>query len=959
MTQEDPAPQISDLVYEFLERLEVSQDSPSKVLDGLCARYPGMAEPLREAVVQLAGTGLMKGDERGNSSEDEIRLGPFLLGRRLGSGGMGVVHLAWRDGEERPIALKLLRPDLRSEAEAASRFDREIEVAERLDHPNIVRVLDRGALEGGQPFLAMEFHAGGTLDRVVTDCREAQEAPSSGADMLRAIGVEVDPLEVPRTLRGAWWEAVIRVVREVARALSHAHAQGVVHRDVKPSNVLLTPAGRVLLLDFGLATLRGAGRLTATGAQLGSLPYMSPEQVRGDRVIDVRTDVYSLGVAAYELVTLLLPFDVDEPGRLAIAIEKGGAPRPSSRLPHLPSEVAGPLDAVLACAMHVDPSRRYPSVDAFAADLTALIQREPVVARPESSIERVARWVRREPFAAATAGLVALGAVGAPIAYGVIERRHSAEMERGLDATLGHFSSLLDAVDQSLFELADGPLAGDPVLAEARLRATDRALTLLEEVERDGEDFLTLDDERSREAAEALELSRAQLLLSRGDALYANDLIPEALAAYADHERYVRARLSDDPDDPWAVAALGTVRAQEARALKKRSLDDPQAMAALNEALACFERVLALDPDDTRVAGSLAATLLMEVDAANAPLEPDERLIRIERALELIEPLAARPDAAPPTLRRYAEALWLLVEVGTDVDDLEARLPALAHAQDAMERALSADPRNAYVRLIAARLDREHALTLQLHGREPEAVPYAVSARERLESLAAERPDEGVYREHLEHAVELEAYLAAGTGDLDRGLDGLRRALEAARVRAGEAPHDTALRSDVARALLHLASRLKDAGAEDSSVFLEAEAASSEAIEIFDELLDREPSEHNELMRRVALSNRAVIRARHGVLDGALEDAERMESLVAPGDARGLIDLADSYGAIHCALLDAGAPDEEVGEARARTLDAIAAGLDAGFPGPQRLRDVPSFEGLVGDPRFEELLGPR
>ena len=244
---------------------------------------------------------------------------------------MGVVHLAWKDGDDEPVALKLLRSDLRSEHGATSRFDREIEVAARLDHPNIVRVVDRGTLDDDQRFLAMEYHDGGTLDRAVASCAAASAPPTCAADLLRGVGVEVDALEAPASLRGPWWQVVVRVVREVARALAHAHARGVVHRDVKPSNVLITPLGRVLLLDFGLATLRGSGRLTVTGVQLGSLPYMSPEQVRGEVVDDERTDVYSLAVTAYELLTLRLPFHGEDPERMGMAISRGGGPsRPAS-----------------------------------------------------------------------------------------------------------------------------------------------------------------------------------------------------------------------------------------------------------------------------------------------------------------------------------------------------------------------------------------------------------------------------------------------------------------------------------------------------------------------------------------------------------------------------------------------------------------------------------------------------
>ena len=220
------------------------------------------------------------------------RLGGFRVQEPLGGGGMGVVYAAVDEASGAAAAVKLVRPEWLWFPGARERFAREIEAVQRLDHPGIVRILAHD-LEGAVPWFAMERVAGRSLGAVLAAHRGADPSRLPAADL--------------RQPAANWSGACVQVAAQVAQALAHAHAHAIVHRDVKPSNVMLGDDGRVRLIDFGLASVAATERLTRTGVQPGSLAYMSPEQARGEEV-DARTDVWSLGVLLYELLTLHQPF---------------------------------------------------------------------------------------------------------------------------------------------------------------------------------------------------------------------------------------------------------------------------------------------------------------------------------------------------------------------------------------------------------------------------------------------------------------------------------------------------------------------------------------------------------------------------------------------------------------------------------------------------------------------------
>ena len=264
-------------------------------------------------------------------------VGRYTILEPLGQGGMATVYKAFQPSLEREVALKVLRPGFAQDKEFLERFEREAKAIARLRHPHIVQVFDFEMTEG-QYVLAMEFLEGGTLKDRQTELARAHRG--------------MDPQES------------VRIVAEVAEALTYAHEQGIVHRDVKPSNVMLTRKDWAVVTDFGIARILGATSHTQTGVGIGTPEYMAPEQGQGGRV-DHRADIYSLGAMAYEMLTGQVPYTADTPLAVVIAHIKDPLPLPSKVNPTI-----GPaVERVLLRALAKDPEQRFASATDMAQAL--------------------------------------------------------------------------------------------------------------------------------------------------------------------------------------------------------------------------------------------------------------------------------------------------------------------------------------------------------------------------------------------------------------------------------------------------------------------------------------------------------------------------------------------------------------------------------------------------------------
>ncbi|MCY3001633.1 MAG: serine/threonine-protein kinase, partial [Planctomycetota bacterium] len=416
---------LEELVFQVLERCESGETG---VVEELCRLHPEQSGELRRRIDSLRASGLV-----GSAAGAPSRLGEFELVRRLGQGGMGVVYVAEQPSLARRVALKLVRPEQLFFAGARERFRREVEAVARLAHPGIVPVFSVGE-QDGLPYYAMELVEGVSLDEVVARLKGREPARLSGADLREAIVAlcRERGFDVPERaseglpLEGSWPDVCAWIVREVAQALEHAHQRGVLHRDVKPSNVLVTPTGRVMLVDFGLASTAGSERITGQGAQLGSFAYMSPEALAGDAAIDARSDVFGLGATYFELLTLRLPFEGASSEQLRL---RQLPPSPRRVVPNLAADV----EIVVSTALDPERERRYASAADFARDLSNLLARRPVEARAIGPWLALRRWSQRRPAAATAVALGLVVAIAAPWAYGVQEAKARKQIEHERD----------------------------------------------------------------------------------------------------------------------------------------------------------------------------------------------------------------------------------------------------------------------------------------------------------------------------------------------------------------------------------------------------------------------------------------------------------------------------------------------------------------------------------------------
>ena len=336
------------------------------------------------------------------------KVGPYVLIRRLGEGGMGEVWLAERTDmlQRRQVALKLPRL-VTGRAEFGERLAREREILAALEHPNIARLYDAGLTADGQPYLALEYVEG---ERIDAYCKRKA-------------------LDVP---------ARLRLFLQVARAVAHAHSRLVVHRDLKPANILVTEAGEVRLLDFGIAKLLEDGRaqeteLTQLAGRALTPDYAAPEQILG-QPIGTAADVYALGVVLFELLSGSRPYQLKRDSRAALeeAIVQADVPRPSSLVTDakLRKQLRGDLDTIVLKALKPSPAERYGTADAFVEDIERYLQNRPVQARPDSELYRIRKFAARNRIAVAAAASVLLAVVvgAAGVAWQAREAR--AEQQR-------------------------------------------------------------------------------------------------------------------------------------------------------------------------------------------------------------------------------------------------------------------------------------------------------------------------------------------------------------------------------------------------------------------------------------------------------------------------------------------------------------------------------------------------
>jgi serine/threonine-protein kinase len=410
---DDPTslPDPLDLVIaEYLHRVEAGE-VPDR--EEFLLRFPQLADRLRAFFADYDRLDRQAGDLRLSDDPERTAGGPeapggpprvryfgdYELLEEVGRGGMGVVYKARQRSLNRIVALKMiLRGELATPLEVA-RFRVEAEAAAGLDHPHIVPIYEVGEHDG-QPYYAMRYVEGTSLAR-----RPAGD--------LRA---------------GA------RLLAAVARAVHYAHQRGILHRDLKPGNILVDAKGEPHLTDFGLAKrVQQEGSLSPTGAVLGTPGYMAPEQAAGRRGgpgggLTTRADVYSLGAVLYERLTGRPPFRADTPLDTLLLVLNSEPARPRSMNPQVDAD----LETVCLTCLHKEPGRRYASAEALAEDLERWLRGEPILARPVGPLGRLARWCRRNPLVASLTAAVAASLLAGTLisTYFAVQASRRADAER-------------------------------------------------------------------------------------------------------------------------------------------------------------------------------------------------------------------------------------------------------------------------------------------------------------------------------------------------------------------------------------------------------------------------------------------------------------------------------------------------------------------------------------------------
>jgi serine/threonine protein kinase len=384
--------------------LEETRDLLGALNDARHSRASSRASTRRgdSASVMLSPTAWRAGDT----------LGDFEIVSEIGRGGMGIVYRAKQVSLNRIVALKVLPGSVCQSAKAVARFQKEARAAAKLHHTNIVPVYAQGEHEG-HFYYAMELIEGQSLDRVLRhDEQHVLPVSSDGSGSAKSEWRTASATETSASGLRAGYRRLALMLAGVAEGLAHAHRQGVIHRDIKPQNLLLSADGLLHITDFGLARLLDEPSVTVSGEMLGTPAYMSPEQVGAHRGrIDHRTDIYSLGATCYELLTRHRPFDGASREQIIARICTSDPRPPRKWNPTVPID----LETICLRAMEPDPKRRYQGAADMAADLRRYAEDRPIVSRRVGPIEKAIKWVRRHRAATAVIvlcmALVAGGAI--------------------------------------------------------------------------------------------------------------------------------------------------------------------------------------------------------------------------------------------------------------------------------------------------------------------------------------------------------------------------------------------------------------------------------------------------------------------------------------------------------------------------------------------------------------------
>lgn len=786
---------------------------------------------LRKGIGEAAGNALEHFDQTGDLC------GPYRLKDFLGRGGMGTVHLAEReDGEvSQRVAVKLLRPGA-DDPTLRRRFLEERQILATLSHPNIARLLDAGH-RNGQPYLVMEYVEGKPID-------------------VYAAGLN---------LRGK-----IALFLKVCAAVGYLHRNLVVHRDLKPQNILVTPDGEPKLLDFGIAKILDLNSdSTVTGMQMLTPDYASPEQVTGG-VATTATDVYSLGAVLYKLLTGASPhrFESDSMEAIVTAICKGRITPPSKLKPPL----NGDLDMILLKALRKEPEERYSSIEQFAEDLNHYLESRPIAARKGEAWYRTRKFLRRHWMPVAVAVLVT-----GSLATGLyIANRQRVIAERRFDQ--------LRRLSKRVIDL-DGAIHALPGAIDARHKLVAASLEYLEGMSREAQGNVELAQETADgywrlariqgvnseynlgdHASAEQSLKKADQLMETVLAARPMDRNALVRSAIISQDRMILADTDGRHDDALALARKGGERMD---AFLSKDAKGP----AVN--LEGFMR-LGADPRIS-VAGFYSNQAL---GYSNQHLY-SEAARNARRSVEVAHDAPAAADLRAGALSVLANALRYQ-------GDLEGALRAIQEARDVSERATYLNETSRLFNLYAL-VNREGLILGETDsvnlGRPGEAIPMFQKALDMMEEAARRDPHDSASRGRLgATARELGNILA--TRDPKRAVEVFDLGIK----RVEEAGNALNTRRDLARLLARSSYPLRSLGRA-----AEARRRLDRALDILNTTQDY-PSQRVRLDSPAywVVSAVADHQAETGSTRRAIEIYERLLNEVAASNPQFLADLRDA-----------------------------------------------------------------
>ncbi len=836
-TQRDPVEELADAFAVRIRRGE----SPS--IDAYAAEHPEHAHAIRElfpAVVEmerLKSHQLSSRDGRSTIGGRPLeQLGDFRIIGPIGRGGMGVVYEAEQESLGRRVALKVLPQSMLLTDQQIARFRREARTAARLHHTNIVPVFGFGEHDGLH-YYVMQLIQGVGLDAVIPTLSDHERDSNDGkawfdrthqlvsesADMLQQGPTQVGetPSSGQRHLDLPTGQSVTSFCRRVAflgwqaaNALAYSHGAGVLHRDIKPANMLLEPSGRLWLADFGLARASGEADLTEGGSLSGTLRFMPPEQLAGQ--FDERSDLFSLGLSLYELLTLTPAFSATSQSKLLHEIAERSPTPPRAIDARIPRD----LDTVIRKAVAREPNDRYASAQAFADDLARFINDQPVGARRISPVQRIWRWSKRRPAVAALS-LTAVTLLMATTFVVIGAWWMTSSANRRMEVALQGETRQRERAEQSVL-LATETL--DRVFERLAPGHTGAVLTI------------TVEDE----SGEAIDVYAPPVLSERSAALLVQ-LLPyyDRLAKIESDNTQLRRKTAD------AIGRVGDIRHQLGqltladssyrsalaawKAIQSESPQDASASVRMarienqlgvlyrstrqaDEAVAAHERALALLTTSDVVSESdgldyeLARTHYLIGRPAepailahrpSAPREPNRGGPRppgheLGRGGDLLPPrddARPRPHSSKPGPGPFMERDFIGLFGKPDksgprpMDRVEQTLTPvqrdkkLAHLAGAIRLLESKADANERSRLLLASCHRA-AAQLLLPDRRDEAAQALVAAREVLESLSEHHPDSPDLQCDLADTFAMTLHVVRHGEERDRVERDIRRAVQ-------------------------------------------------------------------------------------------------------------------------------------------------------------------------------------